>query len=257
MSGLSDLMNTREQIYVLETTESTNQYTRDLAAQGAPDGTVVLAESQSSGRGRMGRDFQSPAGKGLYLSILWRPDCTPQQLFPLTALAAVAVCRAVERVSGARPGIKWPNDVVLGKKKLGGILTELECRSDQIEYVVLGIGLNVHPAVYEDDVAQIATSLENELGQPVSRRALCEALLEELDTLRHEVLFQPELWLEEYRAACVNLGRTVQLIRGEERTMGIAMNVDGQYGLMVRLLDGSHVMVRSGEVSVRGLYGYV
>lgn len=257
--NLETLTAVRDNVHVLESADSTNSHAAALARSGAPDGTVVIADSQSGGRGRLGRVFQSPKGKGLYLSILWRPDCQPQQLFPLTALAAVAVCRAVERVTGTRPGIKWPNDLVLGKKKVGGILTEMAAdpESGLADHVVLGIGINVHQACYDGETAQLASSLDEQLGIEISRTALAAALLEELDTLRHRILFQPALWLEEYRSACLNLGRTVQLIQNGERTLAVAMDVDGEYGLMVRMMDGSHVMIRSGEVSVRGLYGYV
>ncbi|MBQ0038424.1 MAG: biotin--[acetyl-CoA-carboxylase] ligase [Clostridiales bacterium] len=249
----------RDNLYLMESVDSTNSYARHLARQGAPDGTVVLADSQSGGRGRLGRDFQSPMGKGLYLSVLWRPNCTPEQLFSLTALAAVAVCRAVERVTGSRPGIKWPNDLVARKKKVGGILTEMEPipGENRVDYVVLGIGLNVYPAPFDGEVADMAASLSEQLETELSRAELAAALLEELDTLRETVLWQPTLWLEEYRASCLNLGRTVKLLQNGQQTMAVAMNVDEQYGLMVRMIDGSHVMVRSGEVSVRGLYGYV
>lgn len=249
----------REHIHILESVDSTNSYAMTLAHHGVPDGTVVLADSQNRGRGRLGRTFQSPGGAGLYLSILWRPHCPPQQLFPLTALAAVAVCRAVERVAGIRPGIKWPNDLVMRKKKVGGILTEMtmEQESGLVDAVVLGIGLNVHPAPFDDEVAEIASSLSQQMESEISRAVLAAALIEELDILRETVLWQPALWLEEYRAACLNLGRTVKLLQNGEMTMAVAMDVDEQYGLMVRMMDGSHVMIRSGEVSVRGLYGYV
>lgn len=249
----------RENIHVLETVDSTNTYAKRLALEGAPDGTVVLADSQSGGRGRLGREFCSPAGKGLYLSVLWRPECSPEALFPLTALAAVAAVRAIERITQMRPGIKWPNDLVVRRKKVGGILTEMamEQGGDRVDYVVLGIGINVHPAAFDGDVAEVAASLEEQWGIEISLQELAAALIGELDILRREILFRPSLWLEEYRSSCLNLGRTVQLIQDGERVMGVATEVDEQFGLLVRLLDGSHVMVRSGEVSLRGMYGYI
>ena len=140
------LHRTRENLHVLETVDSTNSFCRRLALEGAPDGTAVLADCQTAGRGRRGRSFQSPAGKGLFFSILWRPDCAPEELLPLTALSAVAVCRAIQRATGVRPQIKWPNDLVLGGRKLAGILTEmsLEGESGHVSHVVVGIGINVH-----------------------------------------------------------------------------------------------------------------
>ena len=245
---------------VLESVDSTNSACRRLALEGAEDGTVVMADCQTAGRGRRNRSFQSPAGRGLFLSILWRPGCTPDKLLPLTALSAVAVYRAVERVCGVNLRIKWPNDLVLHGKKLGGILTEmaLEGESGLVSHAVVGIGLNVHhlPSDFEGQVRDIATSLDMELDGRVCRGKLAAALLEELDYLRGEVLFAPEKWLEPYRAACLNIGQTVQLIRGETRECVEAVAVDGQFGLVVRHENGELETVRSGEVSVRGLYGY-
>lgn len=254
------LIRPRDNFRVLSETDSTNSACRRLALEGAPDGTVVLADCQTAGRGRRGRSFQSPAGKGLFFSILWRPDCAPEQLLPLTALSAVAVCRAIRQVCGAQAQIKWPNDLVLSGRKLAGILTEmaLEGESGHVSHVVVGIGVNVHQRLtdFDGEVAQIATSLDLTLGGSVCRAQLAAALLEEMDTLRREVLFAPEKWLAEYRAACLNIGKTVQLIWGEEREPAQALAVDDRYGLVVRHRDGRVETLRSGEVSVRGLYGY-
>lgn len=254
------LIRPRDNFRVLSETDSTNSACRRLALEGAPDGTVVLADCQTAGRGRRGRSFQSPAGKGLFFSILWRPDCAPEQLLPLTALSAVAVCRAIRQVCGAQAQIKWPNDLVLSGRKLAGILTEmaLEGESGHVSHVVVGIGVNVHQRLtdFDGEVAQIATSLDLALEGSVCRAQLAAALLEEMDILRREVLFAPEKWLAEYRAACLNIGKTVQLIWGEEREPAQALAVDDRYGLVVRHRDGRVETLRSGEVSVRGLYGY-
>lgn len=254
------LIRPRDDFRVLSETDSTNSACRRLALEGAPDGTVVLADCQTAGRGRRGRSFQSPAGKGLFFSILWRPDCAPEQLLPLTALSAVAVCRAIRQVCGAQAQIKWPNDLVHSGRKLAGILTEmaLEGESGHVSHVVVGIGVNVHQRLtdFDGEVAQIATSLDLALGGSVCRAQLAAALLEEMDILRREVLFAPEKWLAEYRAACLNIGKTVQLIWGEEREPAQALAVDDRYGLVVRHRDGRVETLRSGEVSVRGLYGY-
>ena len=254
------LIRPRDNFRVLSETDSTNSACRRLALEGAPDGTVVLADCQTAGRGRRGRSFQSPAGKGLFFSILWRPDCAPEQLLPLTALSAVAVCRAIRQVCGAQAQIKWPNDLVLSGRKLAGILTEmaLEGESGHVSHVVVGIGINVHQRLtdFDGEVVQIATSLDLALGGSVCRAQLAAALLEEMDILRREVLFAPEKWLAEYRAACLNIGKTVQLIWGEEREPAQALAVDDRYGLVVRHRDGRVETLRSGEVSVRGLYGY-
>lgn len=251
----------RENLRIYESIDSTNTQCKRLAMDGAADGTVVIAEQQTAGRGRRGRSFQSPQGLGLYLSILWRPRCRPEQLLPLTSLAAVAVSRAIERVTGEVAFIKWPNDLLLHNRKIAGILTEmaLEGESGQIDYVVVGIGINVHQtdADFTPDVAAMASSLDAVLGVSVSRARLAAALTEELDLLRREVMWQPERYLAEYRARCITIGSTVQLLRGEDRSTAQAVAVDDRFGLVVRHADGSEEIVRSGEVSVRGLYGYV
>ena len=249
-------------LHCFDTIDSTNTYAKKLALSGAADGTVVIAESQTAGRGRMGRSFQSPRDKGIYLSVLLRPDLPPQRLLPVTAMAGVAVCDAVEKVCGVRPGLKWPNDPVLGNRKLCGILTELslEGETGRVQYLVLGIGINVCQSAedFSPDVAAIATSLTAQLGHPVSRPQLTAALIGELERL-YLTLLTGDLteYLAAYRRDCVNLGKTVQLLNGEDREVVTAVDIDGEFGLVVRTAEGAEKTVRSGEVSVRGMYGYV
>ena len=227
--------------------DSTNLRARQLAAEGAADGTVVVADRQTAGRGRLGRSFQSPGGQGIYLTALLRPDLPPERLSPVTAMAGVAVCRAVERLCGVSPGPKWPNDPVLDGKKLCGILTELSLEGEtaRVQELVLGIGINVsqRPEDFTPEVREIATSLVQALGHAVSRPALAAG--------------ETGPYLAEYRRRCVNLGRTVRLLRpdGGGETAE-ALDIDEEFGLVVRRPDGAVKTVRSGEVSVRGLYGY-
>lgn len=232
---------------------STNEMCKALAARGADD-TAVTALTQTAGKGRLGRSFQSPEG-GLYLSALWR-DCGGAELLRVTPMAAVAVCRAVERLCGAKCGIKWCNDVVLAGRKLCGILTESQLRPDgSAEWLVVGIGVNVAQTAFPSDIADTATSLAL-CGYEVDRDALAEAILEELDGLRAG-LERPEAWRTEYRARCVNMGKAVRVLRGGEARQARALDIDGEFGLTVEYEDGSRETVRSGEVSVRGLYGYI
>jgi len=239
--------------------DSTNTDLKQRALEGAPDGTAVIADCQTAGRGRMDRSFHSPAGKGIYLSVLLRPDLPPEQLLPVTALAGVAVCAAVERVSGVRPGLKWPNDPVLGNKKLCGIMTELVMDPERGASVVLGIGLNVLQTAedFTPDVAEIATSLLMELGRPVDRAALAAALMEELDRV-YAALKAGDLtaYLAAYRRDCVNIGRQVRILSEANVETATAVNIDEDFGLVIRLADGREKTIRSGEVSVRGLHGY-
>ena len=248
-------------LYWFDVLDSTNTRLKQLARDGAADGTAVIADHQTAGRGRMERTFQSPAGKGIYLSVLLRPKLPPERLLPLTALAGVAVCDAVERVCGVRPGLKWPNDAVLNGRKLSGILTESGTDVNGSFYVVLGIGVNVSQtaADFSPEVSEIAASLSMALGKGFDRAALIAALLEEIDRL-YAALRQEELspYLAAYRKDCVNLGRQVQLILPDgTRETAEALDVDEAFGLTVRTPDGTEKTVRAGEVSVRGLYGYI
>ena len=249
-----------EMIYFPEI-DSTNTHLKQLALSGAAEGTVVIADYQTAGRGRMERKFQSPAGKGIYLSVLLRPELFAERLLSVTALAGVAVCNAVERICGVRPGLKWPNDPVLGKRKLCGVLTELVTDPEGEMCLILGIGLNVlHTSEdFSPDVAEIATSLLMTLGKPVPRPVLVAALLEELDDM-YTALKNGDLsgYLADYRRDCVNLGKTVQLIGQDgSRETVTAVDIDEFFGLVVRDTAGSERTIRSGEVSVRGLYGYI
>ena len=243
--------------------DSTNNYAKALAQSGAPNGTAVIADCQTAGRGRMDRSFQSPKGQGIYLSVLLRPALPPDRLPPVTALAGVSVCAAVERVCGVRPGLKWPNDPVLGGRKLCGILTEvsLEAETGRLQSLVLGIGINVlqRPEDFAPEIREMATSLLQVLGKPVSRPRLVAALLEELDKACAALLAGDLTdYLAAYRRDCVNLGKTVQLIPfgGGERETAQAVDVDEDFSLIVRGTDGNERAVRSGEVSVRGMWGY-
>ena len=244
--------------------DSTNNLAKSLTQTSAPDGTAIIADCQTAGRGRMSRSFQSPKGKGIYLSVLLRPGLPPNRLPPVTALAGVAVCAAVERVCGVRRGLKWPNDPVLNGKKLCGILTEmsLEAESGHVQALVVGIGVNVlqTPEDFSPEVQEVATSLLQAMGKPVSRPRLAAALLEELDRV-YAALRAGDLrdCHAAYCRDCVNLGRTVRLLPaggGLEETVE-AVGIDEEFALIVQGPDGTRRTVRSGEVSVRGLWGYV
>ena len=261
-SRLGSVARVGRNLVCLEEVDSTNNYAKTLAASGAPDGTVVVADGQTAGRGRMDRAFLSPKGKGIYLTALLRPELPPERLMSVTAMAGVAVCQAVEEVCGVRPGLKWPNDPILNGKKLSGILTELslEAESGHLQYLVVGIGVNVSqtPEDFSPQVREIATSLTQELGRPVGRCDLAAAEIRALDRLYGALAAgDTAAYLADYRSRCVNLGRQVQLIGPQGRTRALALDVDDQFGLVVRLESGAERVIRSGEVSVRGMSGYV
>ena len=244
----------------LEEVDSTNSYLKREALSGAPHGTVAAANSQSAGRGRMTRSFQSPPGKGVYLSILLRPQLPPEALMGVTGMTAVAVCNAVERTAGIRPGIKWTNDLVLNGKKLCGILTELsvEGETGMAESLIIGAGVNVSQQAedFGPEVAYIATSLAAE-GYPVSLAALAAAMIEEFYHLSDALGGDLSGWVDAYRKDCVTLGKPVQLLWTSQQEEAEALDIDSQFGLIVRLPDGSERAVRTGEVSVRGMCGYL
>ena len=236
-------------VFFEKSVDSTNLYLRRRASD-LPGGAAVVAETQSAGRGRLGRGFLSPEG-GLYLSVLLRPETEPERFPTLTPVAALAVCRAIESSCGLRCGIKWPNDVVLGGKKLCGILVESMLGLEK-PCVIVGVGINANTAAFPAELEEIATSLFAVLGHEIDLNALAAALLRELDALCAAWDAGTLDALEEYRARCVTPGREIAV--GDRR--GLARAVGEDYSLLVEWPDGTAEALRFGEVSVRGLYGY-
>lgn len=249
----------RDLLY-LDSVDSTNNELKRRAMGEAPTGLAVLADEQTGGRGRMGRTFTSPAGKGLYLSVLLRPDCPLATVSTLTAWTAVAVCRALEATCGIQPGIKWPNDVVLAGRKLCGILTELglEGESGALQYVVVGVGVNVSQTVadFGPEVSPVAISLAQVMDCPPRRAVLAAALLGELDCMYAAFPHGRSDYLAQFRARCLTTGQQVRLVRGGGSTAVFAQEIDDNFSLLVRHGDNRYETVSSGEVSVRGLLGY-
>jgi BirA family biotin operon repressor/biotin-[acetyl-CoA-carboxylase] ligase len=245
----------------LDVIDSTNTEAKRQAMAGASDGLVILSEEQTGGRGRLGRSFQSPRGTGLYLSALLRPSLPPQEVVDFTAWVAVAVCDGIQAACGVRPRIKWTNDIVLGGRKLCGILTELELEAETaaLRHVVVGVGINLTQtaADFGPEVAPVAVSLAQALGRAPRRAEMAAAVLAALDELYAAFPAERAAWLERYRADCLTLGRTVRLLRAGEEEEAFAEAVDDAFALVVRRADGSREAVSSGEVSVRGLLGYV
>lgn len=250
-----------EKILCLDSVDSTNNRLRELALTGAPAGQVVIAESQTAGRGRRGRQFASPAGKGVYLSTLFRPESVqPAAVTTLTAHVAVAICNAVETVCGVRPGIKWVNDLLLGNRKICGILTEMSVESENghIQYVIVGVGVNANETEndFPAELRPVATSILTETGKRFDRARLAAQMILELDKLRAVWPHEKGRYLAAYRNDCVTVGKTVILSGTDEQT-AFAQAVSDDFGLIVRFPDGTEKTISSGEVSVRGLYGYV
>jgi len=250
----------RDLVQVLSLVDSTNTQCKALAAQGAPEGTVLIADAQTGGRGRLGRSFSSPAGQGIYLSVILRPECPPTELTHLTAVAAVAMCDAVEKAHGLRPKIKWTNDLVAGKKKLCGILTELSIRLDGItDYAVVGIGLNCgqEPEDFPEEIRDIATSLRLCTGVPVDRAKLAAQMVRELAEMRKNLFTGKEQTLQRYAEDCITIGQRVRIVRADEERFALATGIDRDACLQVQYDDGTRGIIATGEVSVRGMYGYL
>lgn len=249
-----------KQVLWLEETDSTNLVCRRMAEEGAAEGLCVLARAQSAGRGRRGRNFQSEKDLGMYLTVLLRPAEEMQTLSDLTAWVAVAVCDGVEAATGVRPEIKWINDIILNGKKLGGILTELGLgKNGAIDHVVVGIGLNVNHS-REDflpELRDMATSLTLEMETPPSLPELAAGVIGELDRMYENFPHNKQTYLEKYRAGCITTGKQVQLITPASREEAESLYIDDGFRLVVRMPDGEERAVSAGEVSVRGMYGYL
>ncbi|WP_373049590.1 biotin--[acetyl-CoA-carboxylase] ligase [Vulgatibacter sp.] len=238
-------------LHVHESLGSTNDEALRLAREGAPHGTVVIAERQTAGRGRRGRSWASPAGRSLYLSVLLRPALPPQRAPEIVPVVAVAGAEAL-RAAGVEASIKWPNDLVAGARKIAGILTELSASMERIHFVVVGIGINVN--LVEDDLPEelrpIATSVRTELGREVSRADLAADFLARFESWlgRHERGgFEPVR--ERYRALSSTLGTRVRLIEAESEIEGIAEDIDEAGALLLRRDDGVLEQARTGDVT--------
>lgn len=240
-------------IHVFQETASTNDIVEKLARDGVREGVVVLAESQTRGRGRLGRKWVSPAGRGIWCSVLLRPKLAPLQATRLTILAVVSLARAVHEVTGLDPEIKWPNDLLLSGRKVAGILTEMQAELEQVRHVILGIGVNANldAGDFPPELRPVATSLKLALGAPMDRAALVVAFLRELD---HDYArlcdgrFK-EL-AEEWAGRCSTLGREVCIRVGSREIRGRAESLDDAGALLVRSEHGHLERIIGGEVTL-------
>lgn len=231
----------------LSSTGSTMDVARAGAEAGAREGTLVLAEEQTAGRGRFQRTWVSPAGKNLYFTLILRPEA--QRFRSLSIGAALAICQAVEEIAGLEPRIKWPNDVRVGERKLAGILIEGETSGQTPRYALVGIGVNVNYDVEEaQEIAAIATSLKRELGREMDRELLLAAVLNRFERLYHEATGSV---LEAWRARLETLGRRVRVALAGETYEGLATGVDGSGNLLLELEDGRTLTLEAGEVTLQ------
>ena len=253
-NGIKAGLNTEfigQNIFYYNETDSTNNRAKE--EHTAPDGSLFIAEIQNGGKGRLGRSGEAPAGVGIWMSILLKPNLSPTDITQITLIAGLAVCRSL----GHEAKIKWPNDIVINGKKICGILAEMSAEINMVNYVVCGIGINVNIPSFDGELAKKATSLLIETGKNHIRTQIIQRVLTEFEILYIDFLQNGlKNILPEYKALCITLNRDVQVIYKHETIIAKAVDIDEDGSLIVEK-DGERIIVSSGEVSVRGIYGYV
>ena len=244
-------------VHFVRETDSTNLWIKRLAKEGAPEGTLALAEFQSAGRGRLGRSWEVPEGTSVMMSILLRPKFEPQYAPTLTLVMGMAVAKAVKNL-GFDVSIKWPNDVVVSHKKICGILTEMGVRDGKIDYAVIGVGINVNIREFPEEMADKATSLYLESGKEFDRSQIPGLVMEAFEEYYEKFAATCDLsgLKEEYESILANYNQPVRVL-AKEPYEGVARGITDGGELLVEKTDGTIIAVSAGEVSVRGLYSYV
>lgn len=259
---IKSLMHTdwvAKEVLYFDTIDSTNTKAQELAEKGYPSGTLVVADKQESGKGRRGRSWVSPSGTGIFMTLMIKPDINPNNASMLTLVAALAVAKAITSVTGEEALIKWPNDIVINGKKVCGILTEMNAQFDYINHIVVGIGINVHNESFPEEISQMASSLMIEAGGKRFHRAqIIAETMSYLEQYYDTFLKTQDLsaLVREYDKLLVNRNKSVRVLDPKEPFDGKAMGITPKGELIVDTWE-SRKLVSSGEVSVRGIYGYV
>ncbi|MBC5745602.1 biotin--[acetyl-CoA-carboxylase] ligase [Lachnospiraceae bacterium MD308] len=248
----------RKVVYYDET-DSTNNRAKDSGEKNGAHGTLFIADKQNAGKGRRGRAWESPSGKSIYMTILLRPQITPDKAPMLTLIMGLSVAEGIRKVSGAETEIKWPNDIVMNKKKVCGILTEMATEMEYVNYVVIGVGINVNQEYFSEGIKEIATSLYEETGTVYQRSELIAAVLERFEKNYEMFLETGDLSAvrKAYDSILVNRGQEVKVLEPGNEYRAVAEGINKNGELIVRLSDGRQKNIFAGEVSVRGIYGYV
>ena len=247
MRELKHIEGRKAPIYFAESVGSTNTRLKELARQGAPHGAVAAALEQTGGRGRLGRSFVSPPG-GLYLSILWRPDFSPEKAARLSCAGALAACAAIEEVWGLSPDIKWPNDLLVNGKKISGILTEAAWQGDGRGFVIVGTGINANTESFPPPLQSIASSLYLETGRRTEPEKLMAAFISRLDSVYGAWGEEGAAFIEEYRRRCLTPGRDILIDHEGRRARVHALSVEEDYSLLIRWSDGRVEKKSFGEI---------
>ncbi len=259
---IKSLMHTEwvaKEVLYFDTIDSTNTKAQELAEKGYPSGTLVVADKQESGKGRRGRSWVSPSGTGIFMTLMIKPDINPNNASMLTLVAALAVAKAITSVTGEEALIKWPNDIVVNSKKVCGILTEMNAQFDYINHIVVGIGINVHNESFPEEISQMASSLMIEAGGKRFHRAQIIAETMAYFEQYYDTFLKTQdlsVLVREYDELLVNRNKSVRVLDPKEPFDGKAMGITPKGELIVDTWE-SRKLVSSGEVSVRGIYGYV
>lgn len=259
---IKSLMHTEwvaKEVLYFDTIDSTNTKAQELAEKGYPSGTLVVADKQESGKGRRGRSWVSPSGTGIFMTLMIKPDINPNNASMLTLVAALAVAKAITSVTGEKALIKWPNDIVVNGKKVCGILTEMNAQFDYINHIVVGIGINVHNESFPEEISQMASSLMIEAGGKRFHRAQIIAETMSYFEQYYDTFLKTQdlsALVREYDELLVNRNKSVRVLDPKEPFDGKAMGITPKGELIVDTWE-SRKLVSSGEVSVRGIYGYV
>lgn len=259
---IKSLMHTdwvAKEVLYFDTIDSTNTKAQELAEKGYPSGTLVVADKQDSGKGRRGRSWVSPSGTGIFMTLMIKPDINPNNASMLTLVAALAVAKAITSVTGEEAMIKWPNDIVVNSKKVCGILTEMNAQFDYINHIVVGIGINVHNESFPEEISQMASSLMIEAGGKRFHRAQIIAETMSYFEQYYDTFLKTQdlsALVREYDELLVNRNKSVRVLDPKEPFDGKAMGITPKGELIVDTWE-SRKLVSSGEVSVRGIYGYV
>lgn len=246
-------------LVVFDETDSTNVQAKRLGEEGAPHGLLVVSDQQNAGRGRRGRSWESPKGDSVYMSLLLRPRFAPDKAPMLTLVMAHSVCHALERVVDSPVQIKWPNDLIIRGKKIVGILTEMSTEIDYINHVVIGVGINVNGKIFPEELSDKATSLSIEEGHEIQRSVLIAEVMKQFERDYGQFLQTEDLsWMKaDYEKHLVNYGQKVMVHEATESYQAKALGINNTGELLIQKEDGTEEAVYAGEVSVRGVYGYV
>jgi BirA family biotin operon repressor/biotin-[acetyl-CoA-carboxylase] ligase len=249
-----------KEVRFFEEVDSTNVVAKKVAEEEGTDGTLIVTESQLKGKGRRGKEWSSNKGKDIFMSLILKPKISPMSASMLTIIAALAVAKSIKRKTADEVYIKWPNDIVINGKKVCGILTEMSTEIDYINHVVIGIGINVNRSSFTGDISQMATSLYIETKEIINRSELIAQIMKDFEEMYHIFLQKESLesFVDEYNRTLINVNREVKVIEASKEYFGVALGINDKGELLIQDQENNNIKsILAGEVSVRGIYGYV